>query len=147
MGRFLLLFPLLCVYIQTHKQNAKSTYIMENMFEIKFSFSLSFAVCPPFACVAHSRQSFLVLLSPQLSKSALCATGIKEMSHPGDTQPFLRKEALFSPFLAPPPSLILVLLEIRDFNCMTCEMPFFFQQLCLWYIIYQLPICQHLKAF
>lgn len=78
MGRLLLLFS-------NNESHIQSICIMEkHKFEIKFSFFLPLSNPSSFChMLLILKQSFLMLLYPELSKKALYTTGIK-VYHPGD---------------------------------------------------------------
>lgn len=116
------------IFKQTHNLHV---LLKKHKLEIRSSFFLPSQIRLPFAtyCFIEAVLSGAsVRVSYTQQKSKKCA--IQEIDNP-----FREKRLLFLSFHTPF-SLILILLKIRDFNCMTCEMSFFFQQLCLWYVIY-----------
>lgn len=128
----LLLFPALCVHIQTHNLHI----LWKNTSLRCKNISLPSQVCVPLHTCCSSRGSPFWCSFTQSSTRLSYTQWESKNYHQETDSPFPEKRLLFSPFHTPPLSLILILSEIRDFNCMACEMPFFFQQLCLWYIIY-----------
>lgn len=122
----------MCIFKQV-----QCTYFMEKNVWNKIFFFLFFPIHLLFTTYPSYRGISFFLGSITLRSVSTPCTHRHLRSVPSRRQIALSRKGI-SVFILPcsSPTSYFSTLEIRDINCMTCGMQLFFQQLCLWYIIY-----------